>query len=86
MKPNLRRLRVRRKRCKRCLYGKRPIPSPERVREIQERCARDGTPFECHEGTMDGSKLRCRGWFCVSQHTLIVRLAKLLDLIDWIDS
>lgn len=82
---NVHRLQVRAHRCKNCLYGPDPIPTPARAAQIRAKCARDGSPFECHLGTISGEKTRCRGWFDANQGSLVVRLARMLDLVDWIE-
>lgn len=50
-------------RCNECLMGNSRIVSAERAEDILEECARKGTAFICHKGSIKGHNIVCRGFY-----------------------
>ena len=76
-------LLVAERRCDRCLLGRNPLVSPERVEELLEDCNRSGRAFECHRFTMVGQRGTCRAFFDGNM-SLVVRLARMLDVVEFV--
>ena len=72
------------KMCAECLFTPARIVSEERQKAIIQGCQRDGTYFVCHKGSLTGNQqLCCRGFFD-NVDTLVIRLAKQLDLVHYV--
>lgn len=76
--------RVMERRCDQCLFGPNPIVSPERKAQLLDGIQREEDFFVCHKTTItDAPPACCRGFFD-QRSTLVVRLAIILDLVEFV--
>lgn len=76
-------LDVMEKRCRNCLFSSAKIVSDERRDDILDSCNRTGQAFECHEATIAGQRVTCRGFFD-ARASLVVRLALMLGNVRFV--
>lgn len=74
------------KRCDQCLFSSARIVSQARVDDVLDECARMDTHFVCHKSTKKNEHgVMCRGdWDRDSNRTLVMRLAKHLDVVRFV--
>ena len=51
------------KMCSTCIFGKRSPISPERFKELEQAWEEEGVQQECHQSSMQGNHVACRGHF-----------------------
>jgi hypothetical protein len=63
-KPEVRSVnRVCQHRCGQCLFGKNKLVSEEVKKTKLQECNNSGNAFGCHEGTVNGDHVICRGYY-----------------------
>ncbi len=77
-------LKVKKKCCGKCLFGKNKLVSDTRKESILQDCTKNDDHFLCHEGTLNGDKIVCAGFFKTSSSQMI-RMAGRLKMIKFID-
>jgi hypothetical protein len=66
-------------RCNQCLFGPTPIVGPERIKQVLNKCEREGAHFICHK-TDDTV---CKGFYDTSTSQGI-RIARRLDMVEFV--
>jgi hypothetical protein len=67
-------LEIQCRQCKECLFGKKPIVSPERKQEVIAQCVKEKKYFICHMSTRNKA---CYGYFKYWLKFILPRLFEL---------
>jgi hypothetical protein len=71
--------------CDQCLFTKDRLVPGSRAAEVIKRCKSNGTHFICHKATIAGDKNVCCRAFFDTQDTLVIQLAKALNLVRFVE-
>lgn len=69
--------------CTKCLFTKNRIVGKERMANILEECARNNTHFICHEASMNGQDVCCKGFYD-TQTSNMMRIAQRLKMVAFV--
>lgn len=77
-------LKVKKKCCGKCLFGKNKIVSDARKVDIISSCTRNDHHFECHEGTIAGEEIVCHAFY--NKYTSqMIRIAQRLNFVEFVN-
>lgn len=69
--------------CTKCLFTKDRVVSKERMADILAECARNNTHFICHEASIAGEEVCCRGFYD-TQTSNLMRIAQRLNMVAFV--
>jgi hypothetical protein len=73
-------LKVKKNRCKECLFGSKKIVSDERKHGILADCLNNDTHFNCHKS----DDVCCKGFYD-SHDSALIRISERLGGVDFVD-
>jgi hypothetical protein len=71
--------------CTNCLYGKRPLVSDERRKEILRSVKRKGGHFICHKATMQDKDVACAAWVAAGNTSQMFQVSSRLGLLQEVE-
>lgn len=78
--------RVCSKQCGNCLFGKDRIVSASRMKEVVKSCIDGDKHFICHEHSIVGQDVMCRGYYDRGLPSQMRRIAERLGVLRFVDT
>ena len=79
-------LKVYKECCNNCLLSADAIVSPERRKDILNKCKKDQTHFICHKASIEGKEIVCKSFYDkLGHYSQMIQISERLGMVEQVE-